>query len=299
MRVVISGSSGLIGSWLVPDLAAAGHQVVRLVRGEGAPQPGTDSAVWSPGRGELDPQILSGADAVINLNGRSIADGRWSARVKEELRSSRLRSTETLTRAIAASSSPPKLLINASAVGYYGDRGDEILDESSPPGDGFLAHLARDWEQAALAARSDRTRVVLLRLGMVIGRGGALEKMLLPFRLGLGGRIGSGDQWWPWIAMEDVIGVVRFALEQPEVAGPLNLASSDEVRCRDFTDRLGQVLNRPTVLPAPATAVRLALGEMADALLLASTRARPTALQRHGYQFRVPDLAAAIRQAID
>jgi uncharacterized protein (TIGR01777 family) len=299
MRIVISGSSGLVGSWLVPDLVAAGHQVVRLVRTEGAGQPGTSSAVWSPGRGELDAHILSGADAVINLNGRSIAEGRWSARVKEELRSSRLRSTETLTRAIAASSSPPTLLINASAVGYYGDRGDEVLDESSPPGTGFLADLTRDWEQAALAAQSDRTRVVLLRLGMVIGRGGALEKMLLPFKLGLGGRIGSGDQWWPWIAMEDVIGVVRFALDRPEVAGPLNLASPEELRCREFTDRLGDVLNRPTVLPLPAAAARLALGEMADALLLASTRARPAALQQHGYEFRVPDLAGAIRQAID
>jgi uncharacterized protein (TIGR01777 family) len=299
MRIVVSGASGLVGSWLVPDLVAAGHDVIRLVRGDRRSQPGSSAATWNPARGELDPATLSGADAVINLNGRSIADGRWSARVKQQLRSSRLQSTETLTRAIAAAALPPPLLVSASAVGYYGDRGDEVLDESSLPGSGFLADLARDWERAAAAAASDRTRVVLLRLGMVIGRGGALERMLLPFKLGLGGRIGSGDQWWPWIAMEDVIGAIRFVLDHPEVTGPLNLTSPDEVRCRDFTEALGGVLSRPTVLPLPAAAARLALGEMADALLLASARARPAALERYGYQFRVPELSRAIRQAID
>lgn len=299
MRIVISGASGLVGSWLVPDLVAAGHEVVRLVRESSEPDSTTPSSLWRPARGELDPDVVSGADAVINLNGRSIASSRWTSRVKEELRASRLRATETLTRAIAAAASPPPLLISASAVGYYGDRGDEVLDESSPPGAGFLSDLARDWEQAALAAEAGGTRVVLLRLGMVIGRGGAIERMLLPFKLGLGGRIGSGDQWWSWIAMEDVIGVVRFALDRSDVSGPLNLTSPELVRCRGFTDTLGDVLGRPTVMPLPAFASRLALGEMADALLLASTRARPAALERLGYQFRVPGLASAIRQAID
>jgi uncharacterized protein (TIGR01777 family) len=299
MRIIISGASGLVGSWLVPDLVAAGHEVIRLVREGTESDSTTPSSLWRPARQQLDPTVVSGADAVINLNGRSIAGGRWSDRVKQDLRSSRLQSTETLTRAIAAAASPPPLLINASAVGYYGDRGDEVLDESSPPGGGFLADLARDWEGAAIAAASDHTRVVLLRLGMVIGRGGALERMLLPFKLGAGGRIGSGDQWWSWIAIEDVIGAVRFALDHTEVSGPLNLTSPELVRCRDFTDTLGDVLGRPTVLPLPAFAARLALGEMADALLLASTRARPAALERLGYEFRVPGLANAIRQAID
>jgi uncharacterized protein (TIGR01777 family) len=230
MRIVISGSGGLVGRWLAPDLEANGHQIVRLVRGE--IQPGTAGvARWNPMRGELDPGVLSGADAVINLNGRSIADSRWTARVKEDLRTSRIRSTETLARAIAGATAPPPLLISASAVGYYGDRGDEILDEGSSAGTGFLAELARDWEGAALAAASNRTRVVLLRLAMVVGRGGALERMLLPFKLGAGGPIGSGRQWWPWIAMEDVVGAVRFLLDHPAAEGPINLAAPHEVRC--------------------------------------------------------------------
>ncbi len=298
MRIIISGSSGLVGRWLVPDLEADGHQVVRLVRGE--VRPGTAGvARWDPSRGELDAGVLAGADAVINLNGRTIGEGRWTARLKEELRSSRLRSTETLARAIATVATPPPLLINASAVGYYGDRGEEVLDEGSPAGTGFLAELARDWERAALAAASGRTRVVLLRLAMVVGRGGALERMLLPFRLGAGGPIGSGRQWWPWIAMEDVIGVIRFLLDQPAAYGPLNLASPQEVRCADFAKALGRVLNRPSVLRLPAAAARLMMGEMADALLLASARVRPSALERLGYSFRVPELDTAIRHAID
>lgn len=298
MRIVISGSSGLVGRWLVPDLEANGHQVVRLVRGEARPG-AAGVALWDPVRGELDPGVLSGADAVVNLNGRSIAAGRWTARVKDDLRSSRIRSTETLVRAIAGAAAPPPLLISASAVGYYGDRGEEALDEGSAPGTSFLAGLALDWERAALAAASTRTRVVLLRLAMVVGRGGALERMLLPFKLGAGGPIGSGRQWWPWIAMEDVVGVVRFLLELPGAEGPLNLASPHEVRCADFTRTLGRVLNRPSVLPLPAAAARLMLGEMADALLLASARVRPAGLERLGYPFQVPELATAIRHAID
>jgi hypothetical protein len=298
MKIVISGSTGLVGRWLVPDLEAAGHHVVRLLRGDDHP-PTPGVARWNPARGELDSAVLSGADAVINLNGRTIGDGRWTAKLKQELRSSRIRSTETLAGAIAAASSPPPLLISASAVGYYGNRGEEVLEEGSAPGVGFLAELARDWERAALMAASRRTRVVLLRLAMVVGRGGALERMLLPFRLGAGGPIGSGRQWWPWIAMEDVTGVVRFLLDRPAADGPLNLASPHEVRCADFVKTLGRVLNRPSVLPLPAPVARLMMGEMADALLLASARVRPAELERLGYSFRVPDLDTAIRHAID
>lgn len=173
-----------------------------------------------------------------------------------------------------------------------------MLDESAPPGHGFLANLARDWESAALTAASDATRVVLLRLAMVIGRGGALERMLLPFKLGAGGPMGSGRQWWPWIAMDDITGVVRFVLERKSVDGPLNLASPQELRCAEFAKVLGGVLNRPAFMPLPAFAARLVMGEMADALLLASTRARPKALQDLGYEFQTPDLATAIRNAI-
>ena len=298
MRIVISGSSGLIGQSLVSSLTSNGHEVVRLVRSP-VPAHADSTAIWDPANGALDPAILDGAGAVINLNGRGIADGRWSPEVKTQLRDSRLDSTTTIANAIAAATAPPPLLINASAVGYYGDRGEEVLDESSPPGHGFLADLSRDWESAALAAASDATRVVLLRLAMVIGRGGALERMLLPFKLGAGGPMGSGRQWWPWIAMDDITGVVRFVLDRPSVDGPLNLASPQEVRCAEFAKILGGVLNRPAFMPLPAFAARLVMGEMADALLLASTRVRPKALQDLGYEFQTPDLATAIRNAIE
>lgn len=298
MKIVMSGSSGLVGSWLRADLESAGMTVVRLVR-PASQDDGPDCVVWRPAAGELDPAAVSGADAVINLNGRSIAEGRWSDSVKAELRASRIDSTRTLTRAIAAAENPPPLLINASATGYYGDRGEEILDEDSPPADDFLARLSRDWETAALEARSERTRVAILRFGMIIGRGGALAKMLTPFKLGLGGPLGSGRQWWSWVAMEDVIGTVRFLLERADLEGPFNVVAPEATRCRDFAHTLGGVLRRPAVLPTPAFAVRLALGEMADALLLASTRVRPKALESADYWFRVPDLSDAIRRALD
>jgi uncharacterized protein (TIGR01777 family) len=270
--------------------------VVRLVR-SATDEP--DTLLWSPERGELDPDAISGADAVINLNGRNVGDGRWTDGVKRELESSRLQPTRLLAEAFRRADQPPPLLINASAVGVYGDRGEQELDESSAPSRGFLPELSVAWETAAAEARSDRTRVVLLRLGMVIGRGGALAKMLPAFRLGLGGKIGPGSQWWPWVSMEDVIGVTRFALENDEIDGPVNVVSPEPIRCRDFVRVLGRILHRPTVLPMPAFAARLALGEMAEALLLASARVRPAALERLGYEFRVPELDAAIRQAID
>ena len=296
MRIVISGASGLVGSALVPSLEAAGHEVVRLVRQTPGNAPG--EAVWDPAAGTLDPDVIKGADAVINLNGRSIADGRWSPAVKEELRASRLDSTTTLSRAIASSENPPGLLINASAVGFYGDRGDEMLDESSSVGGGFLAELSRDWEGAALTAKSARTRVALLRLGVVVARGGALGRMLTPFKLGLGGPIGSGRQFWPWIGIEDVCGTIEFILAHDEIEGPVNAVAAQEIRCSEFARTLGRVLSRPAVMPMPAFAARLALGEMADSLLLASQRVRPRVLEDSGYTFRNPSLEAAIRTAL-
>lgn len=297
MKIVVSGSSGLVGRPLVASLRAAGHQVRRLVRH--ADQAGaTDAILWDPAAGRLDPVALSGADAVVNLNGRSIGDGRWTESVKEELWSSRIDSTRLLVDALAAADPRPRVMVSASAVGYYGDRGEETLDEGSPPGDGFLAELARAWEEAAHPARDAGARVVTLRLGMVVADGGALEKMLLPFKLGLGGPIGSGRQWWPWVALADVLGVVATALDDDRVDGPVNVVSPDEVRCKEFTSALGRVLHRPTVLPLPAFAARLALGEMADALLLASARVRPAALESVGYRFRLPELEDALRRAV-
>lgn len=296
MKIVISGASGLVGTALVPSLEAAGHDIIRLVRRSTGKTAG--EAVWNPAAGTLDPAIIDGADAVINLNGRSIAAGRWNSAVKEELRSSRLDSTRTLAEAIAVSKRPPGLLINASAVGYYGDRGDEALDENSAIGEGFLAELSRDWEAAALSAKSERTRVVLLRLGVVIAHGGALDRMLTPFKLGLGGPIGSGRQFWPWIGIEDVCGMIGFILGNEDIEGPVNAVAPQELRCSEFARILGKVLSRPAVIPLPAFAARLALGEMAESLLLASQRVRPKALENHGYAFQHPSLDGAIRSAL-
>jgi uncharacterized protein (TIGR01777 family) len=295
MKIVISGASGLVGSTLVPSLEAAGHDVVRLVRRSTEEE--TSNAFWNPAAGEIDPSVIDGAGAVINLNGRSIAEGRWSPAVKEDLRASRLESTRTLVDAIGGSENPPGILINVSAVGFYGDRGDEILDESSPAGTGFLADLSRDWEEAALAAASDQTRVTVLRLGMVVARGGALGRMLTPFKLGLGGPIGSGRQFWPWIGIEDVCGIVAFVLAE-NIQGPVNAVAPQELRSAEFARVLGRALSRPAIMPAPAFAVRLALGEMADSLLLASQRVRPAVLETASYEFRAPTLEDALRTAL-
>jgi uncharacterized protein (TIGR01777 family) len=296
MRVIISGAGGLIGSELLPSLEGAGHDVVRLVRRPA--EVGSNEVFWDPSAGELDPAVLDGADAVINLNGRNIGEGRWTPAVKDALRSSRLNSTSTITTAIERSHAPPKMLINASAVGFYGDRGDEQLDESSPAGTGFLAELSSDWEAAAARVESKNTRVVLMRLGMVVAAEGALGKMLTPFKMGVGGPIGSGRQFWSWIGIDDVVGVIHFILQHGELRGPLNVVSPQEIRCTAFARTLGRVLGRPAILPMPAFAARLALGEMAEALLLASARVRPQVLENAGYVFRTPELEAAIRAAL-
>lgn len=291
MRIIISGASGFVGTALAGQLRRRGFEVTALVRRTPS-DPGAE-AFWDPARGELDAGVVSGADAIINLNGRSISQGRWTTRVKDELRSSRLDATRTIIAAIGRAASPPPLLINASATGFYGDRGDEALDEDSSPGTGFLADLARDWEAAALEARSDTTRVVLIRLGMILGNGGALGKMLTPFKLGFGGPMGSGRQWWPWIAMDDVLGAVGHVLDHRGIRGPVNLVAPDAVTSKGFARSLGEHLGIPAIVPAPAFAVRLALGEMADALLLSSTRATPKVLEESGYRFKAPTLARA------
>jgi hypothetical protein len=297
MKIVLSGAGGLIGSALMPSLEAAGHEVVRLVR---PPQEaGLSEATWDPASGRLDSVVVDGADAVINLNGRNISDGRWSAAVKNVLRSSRLDATGTIVEAISRTKEPPRVLINASAVGYYGDRGDEVLNEGSSQGKGFLAELSRDWEAAALAGGSDRTRIVLLRLGMVVARGGALGRMLTPFKLGLGGPIGGGRQFWPWIGIEDVRGIINFILGHDEIEGPVNAVAPQEQRCSEFAQTLGRVLHRPAFMSMPALAARFALGEMAEALLLASARVRPKVLENAGYEYRTPSLDEAIRVALN
>ncbi len=297
MRIVVSGASGMIGTRLVSALRGAGHEVVRLVRGRSPA--GADELPWDPAAGPLEPGLLAGADAVVNLNGRNIGGGRWTATTKHELWSSRGEPTRVLADAIRNAEPPPRVLVNASATGYYGDRGDEVLDETAERGSGFLADLCAAWETEAEEARSEHTRVVCLRLGMVVSAdGGALDRMLLPFKLGLGGPIGSGRQWWPWVGLADAVGAFRFALEHAALDGAVNVVAPDATRCCEFTAALGRVLHRPAALPAPAFAVRLALGEMADALLLASTHAVPAALKSAGFDFVTPSVEDTLRHAL-
>jgi uncharacterized protein len=289
--VVVSGSSGLLGTALIPFLTAGGFHATRLVRRP----PGPAEIGWDPAQGKLDPAHLEGVDAVINLGGESLAHWPWTEAYKRRILESRTRTTELLAGAFTRMDRPPLVLVSASAVGYYGDRGDEILREESKPGTGFLAEVAQAWEAATEPARAAGTRVVLARIGMVLSpAGGGLPTMLLPFRLGLGGRLGSGRQWMSWIAMDDTVRAIHHCLTEVSLAGGVNLTSPHPVTNQIFTETIGRVLRRPTVLRVPAFAVRLALGEMGEQLLLAGQRALPGRLQASGFQFSHPDLAAAL-----
>ena len=298
MKILVSGSSGLVGRELVPSLVAQGHEVLKLVRR--APL-APDERRWNPMGAGLEPGALDGVDAVVHLAGEGIADGRWTPERKQRIRESRVAGTEILSRAIAAEpqGSRPKTLVCASAIGFYGDRGDELLDERAGPGVGFLPDVCRAWEEAVDAARQAQVRVVNLRFGVILSaRGGALAKMLLPFKLGLAGRLGSGRQWMSWISLDDAVGVVGHALEQSRLSGPVNAVAPAPVTNSDYTRALGRALHRPTLFPMPAFAARLAFGEMAEALLLASTRVQPAGLEASGYRFIHPDLESALRRIL-
>jgi hypothetical protein len=253
---------------------------------------------WNPATGELGGAAV-GADAVVNLAGASIADGRWSAARKAELHASRIDTTRALVTALAKMNARPRVLVSASATGVYGNRGDELLTEESQPGKDFLSNLAREWEAEALKAEAIGIRVVLARFGIVLARhGGALPPMMLLFRFFAGGKIGSGQQWMSWISLDDVIEILRFALENGQVRGPINVISPLPVRNAEFTKALATAMHRPALFPAPAFALRLALGEMADALLLSSQRVLPQDLQKLGYNFQYPDLAATLKNIL-
>jgi uncharacterized protein (TIGR01777 family) len=295
--VAVTGSSGFLGSALVSSLAAAGHRVIPLVRRE--VRPGEDALHWDPVSGAIASPGPAIADAVVHLAGESIAGGRWTAAKKQRIRESRVDATRRLTETLTRLAKPPAVLVCASAIGYYGSRGDEILSEESAPGVGFLADVGREWEAATATASARGIRVVNLRIGVVLSpAGGALAKMLTPFRLGLGGVIGGGAQWMSWIALDDAIGALRHALVTEALRGPVNAVAPTPVTNAEFTRTLGRVLRRPTLVPMPAFAARLALGEMADELLLASQRVMPVRLLASRYEFRHSTLEGALRSLL-
>ena len=296
MKILVTGSSGLLGSALLPVLKANGHEVIRMVR---SAQP--DCIQWDPGAGTIDTAALEAIPniaAAVHLAGENIA-GRWTVGKKEKIRKSRINGTRMLAEALGHLLPRPKVLVCASAIGFYGNRGDEMLTEVSAMGNGFLAEVCRDWEAAAQPAASQGIRVVFARLGVVLSpAGGALSKMLFPFRMGVGGVVGSGRQYLSWITPDDASAAINHSLVNESLNGPVNLVTPNPVTNHEFTKTLGRVLSRPTVFPLPAFAARLALGEMADHLLLGSTRVQPVRLAASGYSFMFPELEGALRHVL-
>jgi len=296
MRLLISGSHGLVGKALIKSLESEGHEIFRLVRHA----PASNSEIeWSPDRYSIALARLEGFDAVVHLAGESIASGRWDEEKKRKIRDSRVKGTKLLSDALANLARPPKTLISASAIGYYGNRGDELLTETSPAGDDFLAGVCVEWENATAHAAAKGLRVVNMRFGIILdSEGGALAKMLTPFRMGVGGKVGDGKQWMSWIALDDVVGGINHVLASETVKGPVNFVAPNPVRNAEFTKTLGRVLSRPTIFPIPAFGLRLVFGEMADALLLSSERVEPERLKAADYQFKYSQLDAALRHVL-
>lgn len=292
MRILVTGSTGLVGGALIPALEAQGHEVLRLVRSE--PQPG--EARWDPAKGTIDASALEGLDGAVHLAGENIAEGRWTDEKKRRILESRVEGTKLLSESLAGLAAPPKVLVSASAIGFYGNRGAEILTEQSASGDDFLSEVCREWELATRAAAEKGMRVVHLRFGVILSeKGGALAKMLTPFKLGAGGRVGDGTQYMSWIDLEDVAGAIMFALKHDELRGPVNVVAPEPVTNQEFTKAMGNVLSRPTILPMPSFVARLAFGEMADALLLSSARVEPARLKEAGYVFKYPQLEDSLQ----
>jgi uncharacterized protein (TIGR01777 family) len=306
MNILMTGASGLVGTVLVKTLTAEGHTIYRLTRAGSSEQSAKVAGVfdlpWNPGSGEISASLDSNSvqapanfDAVVNLAGAPVVGGRWTKERKEILRSSRVDTTHGLVNAIAKMDKRPRVLISASAIGYYGNRGDDPVTEKSDPGTDFLADLAKDWENEAVKAEELGVRVVLLRFGIILAKqGGALPQMMLPFRFGLGGKLGSGRQWTSWITLEDVVAIIRVALRSDSWKGPVNLVAPGAVRNSDFTRALAKVMHRPAIFAAPAIALRLAMGEMAETLL-GGVRVQPQVLEQHSYQFLHADVEEALK----
>jgi uncharacterized protein (TIGR01777 family) len=301
MRILVSGSTGFLGTALVETLEAKGHSIARLVR------PGTartnmakvhaQAVAWDPVAGGFDAAAAEGAEALIHLAGASIAGGRWNASRKKLLRTSRIDATRHLIGSLAKLQRPPHVIVAASAIGYYGNRGDETLTEASSPGNGLLAGLCREWEAANARGAEFGTRVVNLRFGIILAaHGGALRQMALPFKLGAGGRLGDGRQWMSWVTLQETVSIIQFAIATSGLTGPVNTVTPNPVRNNEFTSVLAKTLRRPALFPAPAFALRLALGEMADALLLSSQKVAPSKLAASGYRFLQPNLASALAE---
>ena len=296
MKVLVTGSSGLIGSALTKSLKTGGHSVIHLLRTNNNP----DSPVWDLDKEEIDLAQTGGNYAVVHLAGENIADGRWSEKKKNCILNSRVRGTKLLAEHFACAENKPQVFISASAVGFYGDRGEDIVDESSEVGNGFLAKVCGQWEEASNVAAEAGIRVANVRFGVVLSsKGGALKKMLLPFKMGLGGVIGSGRQYMSWLSIDDAVAMIQYVIANDSIHGSVNFVTQNTINNREFTKTLGRVLNRPTIFPLPVFAARLAFGEMADELLLSSTRVFPEKLMDSGYKFQHPDLSQALEHLIE
>ncbi len=299
MRVLVSGSTGFLGTAAVDTLEKGGHTVARLVRPETKKSKQTSvtekTVMWDPVAGTFDAAAAEGSDVLVHLAGASIAGGRWDASRKRLLRTSRIDATRHLMAALSKLQRPPRVIVAASAIGFYGDRGDETLTEASAPGNDFLATLCREWEAETARGAEFGARVVIPRFGIILAaHGGALPQMALPFKFGAGGRIGSGRQWMSWLTLAEAMGIIQFAIANSELSGPVNAVTPNPAQNSEFTRALAKAMHRPAVFPAPAFALRLALGEMADALLLSSQRVLPSRLEQSGYRFAKPDLAGAL-----
>ena len=296
MKFVVTGASGLVGHRLVPSLESKGHEVLRLVRNAPADP---KEVRWDPSKGTIDAGALEGVDAAVHLAGENLAEGRWTDEKKRRIRESRVKGKRLISETLAGLARKPEVLVSASAVGFYGSRGAEVLTEESSSGGDFLADVCREWEQATEAAEAAGVRVVHVRFGVILsGEGGALKKMLFPFRMGVGGKIGSGEQYVSWVTIDDAVGAIEHALENKTLSGPVNVVAPRPVTNREFTKAIGGALSRPTIFPVPEFALRLLFGEMADATLLSSQRAEPARLKESGYVFKHPEIGEALRHVL-